>query len=228
MNNDSITNIPSAQTKQRPETFQLTLRKWANLNPAMEFRLFVLDKEVVGMSQRDTSAYYEFLKTDREGLEETMLNFFANIVRDRFDLVSYTVDVYVDRKSRVWIVDFNPFGNPTSALLFTWEELFERRNAGTTLEDMDLLRIVESQAQCVSMGREMDRAPIDVSMAPDFYRFMEIARKQNEEETSVVQGWIYIYLYIICLLASSAFFENVRPSPAHSFIFYFMEMVKLS
>ena len=34
-----------------------------------------------------------------------------------------TFDVYVDRKYRVWLVDFGAYGGDTSPLLFTWEEL---------------------------------------------------------------------------------------------------------
>ena len=33
-----------------------------------------------------------------------------------------TIDIYVDRKGRVWIVDVNPFGEPTCPLLFDWLE----------------------------------------------------------------------------------------------------------
>lgn len=33
-----------------------------------------------------------------------------------------TLDVYVDKKSQVWLIDVNPFGNPSCALLFEWNE----------------------------------------------------------------------------------------------------------
>ena len=33
------------------------------------------------------------------------------------------MDVFIDRKKKVWIVDFNPFGDPSSGLLFEWKEL---------------------------------------------------------------------------------------------------------
>ncbi len=33
------------------------------------------------------------------------------------------MDVYVDKKDRVWLLDFSVFGGRTAALLFDWEEL---------------------------------------------------------------------------------------------------------
>jgi len=38
---------------------------------------------------------------------------------------SYTLDIYIDKKKRVWLVDFNLFGPPTDSLLFSWGELLQ-------------------------------------------------------------------------------------------------------
>lgn len=50
-------------------------------------------------------------------------------------------DAYVDRTDRVWLVDVAPFGPPTDAQLYTWEEL---RGASPRPSGPEL-RIVESQ-----------------------------------------------------------------------------------
>ena len=39
------------------------------------------------------------------------------------------LDVYLDKKNRIWIIDFNVFGEPTSALLFEWTELLPSHSA---------------------------------------------------------------------------------------------------
>jgi hypothetical protein len=39
----------------------LTLKRWHNLNRGMEFRCFVNDGRLVAISQRDCTAYFEFL-----------------------------------------------------------------------------------------------------------------------------------------------------------------------
>lgn len=39
----------------------LVLKKWHNLNIAMEFRCFIKDNCLIAICQRDISAFYEFL-----------------------------------------------------------------------------------------------------------------------------------------------------------------------
>ena len=44
-------------------------------------------------------------------------------LRATFPLPSYTFDVVRWRKDRVRLVDFNPFGEVTDGIFFSWEEL---------------------------------------------------------------------------------------------------------
>jgi hypothetical protein len=141
----------------------LVVRKWANLNPAMEFRVFVHGKQVVGICQRDCSTFYDFLEGKMDEVQDLIYAFFYGdrggdtkksagsksvsdatdssgdkesrpeekagektksfSVVDTFPLSNYVMDVYVDNRNRVWVEDFNPFGEPTCSLLFEWDEL---------------------------------------------------------------------------------------------------------
>ena len=115
------------------------------------------------------------------------------------------MDLYIDRKKRVWIVDFNPFGEPSSALLFEWAELLllipngtDQTEEGHVVEDVltgpiDPLnnteidfefRIINHQRETFSSSSGTYRGPIDVTLAPDFYKFMEICKNQDKEEVS--------------------------------------------
>jgi hypothetical protein len=122
------------------------------------------------------------------------------------------MDVFVDRKKRVWIVDFNPFGDPSSAFLFEWYELqnlctslSEERNLevmkkeempGIEISDISVVdenpvleteidfefRIIKNQNETFSSPAGSSRGPIDVTLAPDFHKFMEICKTQDKEE----------------------------------------------
>ena len=124
-----------------------------------------------------------------------------------------SVDLYVDKRRRVWIVDFNPFGEPSSPLLFDWDELlavYERTaassatttiptSASTTVEawtstarsataattaahvEFDF-RIIERKEDALPSPAGASRGPIDVTLAPDFHKFMDICRQQQREE----------------------------------------------
>lgn len=125
----------------RPTRFFLALRKWyPSLNPAMEFRCFVRNRRLVGISQREVTGFYPNLIEKKHDLEMVIKNFYIDNVNTRFESESYTFDVYVKKDETVKLVDFNPWCAFTLPLMFTWEEL-ESEQRSSDLE----FRIVESQ-----------------------------------------------------------------------------------
>lgn len=165
--------IPHA-TITRPTHPTLVVRKWANLHPSMEFRIFVLDGKLIGICQRNCTTHFPFLAADMPRITKTLTQFFTSSVHSRALLPSYTMDVYLDQKNRVWIIDFNPWGAPTCPLLFSWEEF-------STLSEMQA-RVVESEDEVLRSAMGMQRGPVDVHLSEDFPRFMEICKSQQQEE----------------------------------------------
>ena len=126
-----------------------------------------------------------------------------------YELLSDALDVYIDKKNRIWIIDFNVFGEPTNPLLFEWSELFsyktrieshaadietvfdiinektspvsaeENANCHDGDCDDDFFRIVESESEVLPSVAATSRGPIDVHMASDFSNFMNICKKQQ-------------------------------------------------
>ena len=113
------------------------------------------------------------------------------------------MDLYIDRKKRVWIVDFNPCGQPSSALLFEWAELLllatnskdkvgdsngavevlnDQKDQPQTIEIDFEFRIINHQRETFSSTSGTYRGPIDVTLAPDFYKFMDICKNQEKED----------------------------------------------
>ncbi|KAL5100790.1 hypothetical protein RYX36_005117 [Vicia faba] len=126
----------------RPHDFFLALRKWyPSLKPDMEFRCFVQNKKLVGVSQREVTTFYPVLLEKKNDIILLIQAFFNNHVRGKFELENYTFDVYVTNNERVKIVDFNPWGGFTLSLLFTWDEIEHVRSEGGDVE----FRIVEDR-----------------------------------------------------------------------------------
>lgn len=44
------------------------------------------------------------------------------------DFILYLLIFLSVLQGKVWLIDFNPFGEVTDALLFTWDELLSGRN----------------------------------------------------------------------------------------------------
>ncbi|XP_042242060.1 cell division cycle protein 123 homolog isoform X2 [Homarus americanus] len=101
----------------------LVLRRWMEINPAYEFRCFVRNKELVGISQRDISQGYSCVGGDQVNIRNDIISFWRENIDDRFPLHDYVVDVYRPVKDHVILLDFNPFGETTDGLLFSWPEL---------------------------------------------------------------------------------------------------------
>lgn len=110
---------------------------------------------------------------------------------------SYVVDLYLDQKDRVWIIDFNPWARSTDSLLFEWSELMvidvdDIVNDDGPFDDGDIqntpeMRIVETEYQVRHDPLSSYRAPIDtVDLASmtrgdskQFEEFMTLCRQQQ-------------------------------------------------
>ncbi|KAJ3046013.1 hypothetical protein HDV00_003761 [Rhizophlyctis rosea] len=118
------TASPDEELPKRPERFELVLRKWYDLSPSMEFRCFVRDGNLIGISQRDTANYYEFLPELANDFRDLIEHFYDQKLEGKFPDPSFVFDVYINKGNRkVWLLDINPFGPMTDALLFKWEDI---------------------------------------------------------------------------------------------------------
>ena len=176
----------------------VTLRKWFDLSPGMEFRCFVKGSNLRGICQRDVSNFYPYLPDMVPSLEELISVFWQDEVSRVFPLPDYVFDVYVTSKSRCRVVDFNPWGGATLPLLFDWHELTgpsvdgleagERNgedgaDGGVGYTDDLEFRVVTSQGH-IRPGLQLG-VPFDMyNRAPDgaLANFVEQQRKRQSQE----------------------------------------------
>lgn len=124
----SISKTPSVH-------YHLILRKWILLNPAVEFRVFVRNRTIIAVCQRDLN-HFDFLFEMREKLLHIILSFFNEKIRDGFPDSNYTFDVYIPPPhDRVWLIDFNPWAPRTDPLLFSWLELLSMQEPSGSLDE---------------------------------------------------------------------------------------------
>ncbi|KAI9482933.1 MAG: D123-domain-containing protein [Benjaminiella poitrasii] len=130
------------ENEQSKCRFNLVLRKWYDLQPSMEFRCFVKDQEIIGITQRDLN-YYPFLIETQKDIEQSIYQFFEDVIRDEFDSINYVFDVYIQRnRNKVYLVDFNPFSPTTDTILYDWNELMTFDLDKTEPE----IRLIQSQS----------------------------------------------------------------------------------
>jgi len=169
-----------------PTSLKLVLKKWANFHPAMEFRAFVFMGQLCGISQRECSAFYEFLLEEGDDIAESI----AAFVEDGKTapllplFSSYVMDVYVDKDKRVWIVDIGPFGPPTDPLLFGWEEL---QTAAADVEARGMnceIRVVQSETLVLQRAHNGSGGPLEAidiaqGILPHGFEYSKAARARD-------------------------------------------------
>ena len=165
---DCCADVTDEHRARLAKDVRLHLRKWRDLRPALEFRLFVRDGDLVGMCQRDCSNFYPFLtdQKQKDALEETLVLFWQDAVSGVFecaDCDSYALDAYVTSANAVKIVDFNHWGGGTLPLMFTWAELEARRRRGG--EDPER----------VASGVEGNESPYQKGFVHDAFEFRVVA-----------------------------------------------------
>ena len=108
----------------------ICLRPFRNMTAAREFRLFIVDGKLKGMSQYHLVRHFRRL----EGIKENLWNrcqLFINAKAWRLPKGKLVMDVYfTSNYDRIMIVDLNTWGGTTDPKLFKWEENWEEAGPG--------------------------------------------------------------------------------------------------
>eukprot|EP01006_Ploeotia_vitrea_P046998 TRINITY_DN67078_c4_g1_i1.p1 TRINITY_DN67078_c4_g1~~TRINITY_DN67078_c4_g1_i1.p1 ORF type:complete len:340 (-),score=203.87 TRINITY_DN67078_c4_g1_i1:32-1051(-) len=189
-------DVSKADKPPPPEeesAFHLVLRRWSNLHPSREFRCFVRGRRLVAVCQRDYTQHFEELNESdaRRTFVKLIGDFFRNKVRDKFELRDYVFDAYVDRKLKVFLVDFGTFGGTTDSLLFEWDELAksEKKEEEESKEDDDdddddddrvMWRVVETPNQIRPNSLAAFRMPHDLVDLSNSSAIDDFVRRAND------------------------------------------------
>ena len=105
------------------DQFELILRKWVEISPAMEFRCFVKKNKLVAISQRDHTNFYKHNLANKDKIHEDITKFFKMKIDSKFIESSFIFDIYRYGEGQVKLIDINPFSKVTDTLLFSWHEI---------------------------------------------------------------------------------------------------------
>ncbi|KAK7823900.1 hypothetical protein U0070_020571, partial [Myodes glareolus] len=64
--------------------YELVLRKWCELIPGAEFRCFVKENKLIGISQRDYTQYYDHISKQKEEIRRCIQDFFTEHIQYKF------------------------------------------------------------------------------------------------------------------------------------------------
>ncbi|GAA5950528.1 hypothetical protein JCM3765_000519 [Sporobolomyces pararoseus] len=194
---ESMTTSSSqpSRRQRRPYSFELVLKKWFDMPKSQEWRCFVKDRQLIGISQRDTT-FYDFLQPEsaRQQIVDQISTFWTETVKDEFPLADYTLDVYLTRdQSRTFIIDFNPYSPSTDSLLFSYSELASLSSpvssSSSTATTLPILKVVGSEGSAGALPRySHNRYPKDVVELSEGQSVAEFAKVWGEKLKDATLG----------------------------------------
>ncbi|XP_054163718.1 cell division cycle protein 123 homolog [Oppia nitens] len=141
--------------------YELILKKWIDINPSMEFRCFIADNQIIGITQRDVRSYYEHIHQQKEDIIGDIQRFFGRHLKNKFFDEDFVIDVYRPDRGQVILIDINPFGKLTDSLLFDWQEIFDNKNNGQINETPEF-RYLTSDLGVQPQRYTMNSIPVDL------------------------------------------------------------------
>jgi len=170
-----------------PSPFFLVLKKYVDISISSEFRCFVKNNCLIGISQRYPTNFYPFLLKEKPSLSKIIVHFFKQNIQSKFPEADYVFDVYVNPLSKqnslasVYLVDFAVFGTVTEPCLFSWSELFSVSLSG---DEEVQFRVVENEMGVQPNTAILSRLPYELQYFPEgaMQQFLENLQNNKLEK----------------------------------------------
>uniref|UniRef100_A0A0K8SUY7 Uncharacterized protein n=1 Tax=Lygus hesperus TaxID=30085 RepID=A0A0K8SUY7_LYGHE len=161
--------------------FFVVLKEWQDIHPGSEFRCFISNKELIAVSQRNSSEFHLHIQQNVCTIVSGINDFYRSNVKNVFPLNNYTLDVIWSPGS-IKIVDFNTFGDESvNPGLFSWSEL----------EEMDYIEGVSPEFRYISedIGIQPVRLSQHFGLPIDL---TEISQEKSQSIIDILQAQVDI------------------------------------
>lgn len=102
----------------------LHLRKWRDIPPWSEFRIFIRDRRVIGISQYHHQTGFPEIVANQAAIKTSLSSFCHDLI-DALHVDTVVADVFVDRQEdgrfSATLIELNPFIQRTDPCLYTWK-----------------------------------------------------------------------------------------------------------
>ncbi|XP_071439271.1 translation initiation factor eIF2 assembly protein-like isoform X2 [Hetaerina americana] len=139
----------------------LVLKKWEEIHPGTEYRCFVLNKNLVGISQRDVTSYFKFISDNKKSISESISDFFISHVKSKISLDSYHFDLVIGPGKKIILIDIGVLNEKNNCLMFSWKELEEKKVCKQSIK-------ANSGEEHPSYGEEQNSLRESSSLEPEF------------------------------------------------------------
>lgn len=101
------------------------IRKFVDIDVDMEFRGFVFNYELTGLSQYNYAIYSERLVKDKEMFQKLVRDYYDTSVKPKLKDSEFPENSIIDfavcdQGRKLWVIEVNPFLETTDGALFSW------------------------------------------------------------------------------------------------------------
>ncbi|KAG2394266.1 hypothetical protein C9374_004030 [Naegleria lovaniensis] len=119
-----LVKIASGQYNESTKTNEIILREFNEFDVAMEFRSFVFNRKLTGITQYNPYVYFPHIEKNKQEIHEQISTFLNEQVigNSVIDIPNFIVDLVITLDGKVKIVEINPLAEFAGTCLFTWEK----------------------------------------------------------------------------------------------------------
>lgn len=108
----------------RDENIQLFAFPWHDIPPSSEFRIFIRDRRVIGISQYHHQSGFHEISTNERAIKASLSDFSRDLL-DALHMDTVVADVFVERhdngRFKATLIELNPFIQRTDPCLYSWK-----------------------------------------------------------------------------------------------------------
>lgn len=98
------------------------IRPYVEIPKEREFRVFVRDNKIVGISQYHYFEEYKWIVDNANSIESRIRNFVANVVNPNIDLDNYVADIVLEDNKEI-LLELNPYGLSDPCIFKQYDKL---------------------------------------------------------------------------------------------------------
>lgn len=106
-------------------SMSIIIKEWMDMDPKWEFRVFVWDSKITGISQQFLYHTFEY---EMDILEKFYNKLLSSDIVSSVPYKEATLDIYFDtEKEKIFLIECNPFGawSPAGSSLFEWRNDYD-------------------------------------------------------------------------------------------------------
>ncbi|CAN7989399.1 unnamed protein product [Ixodes hexagonus] len=167
--------------------YELILRKWVEIDPSTEFRCFVKDSVLIGISQRDYTHYYYHIQEQEDNIVQDISTFFHECVKSKFLSSNCKLQPEKKEKDVAELVDVLNVVGPSLSFIIMFIEMLHKINSRfSCLQFPEFRYMKENRGVQPSPYRHyaLPRDVVDLCAGEDAHKLIDLMKLKPGEDSS--------------------------------------------